>query len=291
MFSKKSDGSANYYWAYGSNLSIAQMRVRCPQAIKVGRLFGRCVRLAFRGAADVDIMVGKPDMICPGGLWKITADCEARLDRWEGVTRGTYSKWYFEAEIEKGKKEYVLFYKKNSNGLLLPKEDYYRTILRGYRDFNLDLKYLKHARERARKYNKKNKGAKKVTKLFVYGTLKRGNGNSSRLHGATYLGHAVSQDCYDMASVGFPMIWDNPDEGRPVRGEIYEINDAILKSCDILEGHPRFYERYLREFVSDDGQRHEAWIYVTKSRGHYATANDTPPNDRGELEWFPQPWE
>ena len=278
------ESSARYYWAYGSNLSIAQMRLRCPRAVKVGRLFGRCVRLAFRGAADVDIVVGKPDVICPGGLWKITPECEAALDRWEGVIKGTYAKWFFEAEVEKGKTENVLFYKKISNGLIPPRDDYYRTILRGYKDFNLDPKYLVKARKRALRYNNK-KGVKKV-KLFVYGTLKRGERNNSRLAGATYLGNAVSEDTYVMHAGGFPMIWDSEIDGRPVRGEIYNINDAILKSCDQLEGHPRFYKRFMRQFVGDDGVKHEAWIYVTQTGAFQF--DGVEPNSHGELEWNPE---
>jgi len=279
MFTKKNDAAAaRYYWAYGSNLNVAQMRLRCPRAEKIGRLYGRCVRLAFRGGADVDIVVGKPDVICPGGLWKITPECEQQLDRWEGVVKGTYSKWFFEAEV-RGKLESVLFYKKNSNGLLVPREEYYRTILRGYKDFNLDVKHLRKARERAVRYN--SKGDKKV-KLFVYGTLKRKECNNRLLEGATYLGNAVTEDCYFMSSHAFPMIWDFP-QGRVVRGEIYSINEKILKDCDTLEGHPNFYKRSLRQAVTDDGQKHEAWIYVTQRETY--PGNEVEPNEHGELEW------
>lgn len=281
---KASDNrSARYYWAYGSNLSIAQMRRRCPRAVKVRRMFARSVRLAFRGGADVDVIVNRPDLICPGGLWRITAECEKELDRCEGVSNGTYARWFFDAEID-GKTESVLFYKKISNGLMAPRDAYYRTILDGYKDFNLDPKYLKKARERAVKYNRRKE--KVNVKLFVYGTLKRGEHNSHRLEGATYLGHAVTEDCYDMISSGFPMIWDNAN-GRPVRGEIYQINRTILDSCDALEGHPYFYRRQLRHFVSDDGQKHEAWIYVTNP-SHRTRRNgqsEIEPNEHGELEW------
>ena len=85
-----------------------------------------------------------------------------------------------------------------------------------------------------------------------------------------------------MFAGGYPMIWDNP-HGRPVRGEIFEIDDAILKECDLLEGHPHFYQRHLRQCVTDDGQRHEAWIYVT--RRIVDRCANTAPNSHGELEW------
>jgi gamma-glutamylcyclotransferase (GGCT)/AIG2-like uncharacterized protein YtfP len=274
--SKKKNEERRYYWAYGSNLNVAQMRVRCPRAKKIKKMYARFARLEFRGSADVDIVAGGSELTCPGGLWSITPECEATLDVFEGVTKGTYAKWYFDTEID-GKTERVLFYKKISNGLKPPLEYYYQTIFRGYKNFGLNTNHLKAARKRAMKYN----GEKQV-KLFVYGTLKRGNGNNHFLDSASYLGHAVSEDCYAMAAnYAFPMIWDSP-VGNPVRGEIYRINAKILESCDHLEGYPRLYNRNVREFVTDDGAKHEAWIYVID---HREGSGNIKPNGHGELEW------
>ncbi len=84
-------------------------------------------------------------------------------------------------------------------------------------------------------------------KLFVYGTLQRGYGNNYRLAGATFLGKAVTQKPYVLFNGGFPyavpvsVVEEFPL--LPVMGELYEVEQHHIDSCDRLEGHPSWYHR------------------------------------------------
>lgn len=124
-----------YYWAYGSNLCEASMRVRCPAARKVGRLFLTDAQLVFRGVADV---VSFPGGTVPGGLWKITHRCERALDQYEGVSSRFYKKRYIRVRVH-GQVRSVLFYQMTmGRGVMPPTNAYLDTIARGYADFGLD---------------------------------------------------------------------------------------------------------------------------------------------------------
>jgi len=50
-----------------------------------------------------------------------------------------------------------------------------------------------------------------------------------------------------------------------VIGEVYEVNESMLKHLDILEEHPTFYTRELEKIVlcTDDVEL-ESWIYLLK---------------------------
>jgi hypothetical protein len=124
-----------YYWAYGANLNIKSMLRRCPEAEKFGPYTVADAALIFRSVADVTI---RKDSVVPGGLWRISKQDEANLDRFEGVASGFYMKRYLPVTID-GEKVQVLFYQmKISRGVLPPSEEYFQTILRGYKDFGLN---------------------------------------------------------------------------------------------------------------------------------------------------------
>jgi len=128
-----------YYWAYGSNLNVNQMRLRCPGAVQVSPLILEDGMLVFRNVADVTAIRGRK---IAGGLWKITPEHEATLDKNEGVASRWYLKRYILIEVD-GKKHDCLFYQMRiSTGIMPPTEAYLDCIIQGYRDFNLDLNLL-----------------------------------------------------------------------------------------------------------------------------------------------------
>jgi len=129
------DPSIGIMWSYGSNMSVEQMARRCPAAQKLAALVCRG-RLVFRGVADVT-GARHEDLRVAGGLWAITPACEAELDRYEGVERGTYLKRYFRLRVN-GRDRWVLFYKMNAKGVMPPTLSYLNTIIRGYHDFGLE---------------------------------------------------------------------------------------------------------------------------------------------------------
>ena len=78
---------ASYYIAYGSNLSVKQMAIRCPDATIIGT--GKIIdyKLVFRFHADIEKCRGS---YVPVLVWKISKADEKRLDIYEGVAGGYY---------------------------------------------------------------------------------------------------------------------------------------------------------------------------------------------------------
>lgn len=132
-----------FLWCYGSNLNIAQMKQRCPQAKPFKPLYIPNGHLVFRGVADVEYCKGG---VIPGALYRITPRCERALDIFEGVP-SVYEKRYLRITIKSlGNKQFkVLYYKMTLDGIMPPSEEYLNRIAQGYRDFNLDLAYLDEA--------------------------------------------------------------------------------------------------------------------------------------------------
>jgi hypothetical protein len=139
------------YFAYGSNLHKKQMKRRCPAAEPLGALILPNTQLVFRGVADV-IRVDGSD--CPGGIWRITPECEEALDRYEGFRPdnpdgGMYRKELVQVDgLPDGETE-IMLYTMNSTGIYPPSEGYYGTIVQGYKDFGLDAAPLRIALKHA----------------------------------------------------------------------------------------------------------------------------------------------
>ncbi len=137
-----------YYFAYGSNLSVTGMRVRCPAAFPIAKASLPDHRLVFRTWADVEPCPGHS---VPGVLWTITSACETALDLYEDVAGGLYRR--LTALIYRdGVPEPVqaLIYRMNQAGCEPPEADYLSLIAQGYRDFGLDPRSLAEAERRAR---------------------------------------------------------------------------------------------------------------------------------------------
>lgn len=81
------------YFAYGSNLQLAQMAQRCPSSKFVGRgvLHDFRWQISSRGYANV---VAEPGSRVEGLIFILANDDEQRLDRSEGVSKGSYRKEY-----------------------------------------------------------------------------------------------------------------------------------------------------------------------------------------------------
>jgi gamma-glutamylcyclotransferase (GGCT)/AIG2-like uncharacterized protein YtfP len=96
--------------------------------------------------------------------------------------------------------------------------------------------------------------------LFVYGSLKRGQGAHHLLQGLPWLGQAwlgqawLPGAClHDLGP--FPMAV--PGEGR-IQGELYGVGEADLAALDRFEGAPRLYQRHWLSL--EDGR--SAWVYL-----------------------------
>lgn len=95
--------------------------------------------------------------------------------------------------------------------------------------------------------------------IFVYGTARKGFRNHRYLNGARYIGRAHTKEKYTLYADSLPYLVREPV--CCVNGELYEIDDAILKRIDLLEGEPDFYFRRLDTVITDDGKEHWAYIY------------------------------
>lgn len=82
-----------------------------------------------------------------------------------------------------------------------------------------------------------------ATRVFVYGTLRRGQRNHDALRGARFVGAAATVSRYTLRVDGLLPYLDPREARYPVRGEVYEIGKAMLRALDHLEGHPAWYRR------------------------------------------------
>ena len=128
------------YFAYGSNLNHFQMKRRCKDSIFIKNINLKDFKLTFRSkyrAADIEF---KKNSLVPGGLFEISKSDEKKLDTYEDYPI-LYKKYYF---TYYGKK--VMTYIMTKKTLFTyPTERYLNTIKRGYKDCDLDKKYLNKA--------------------------------------------------------------------------------------------------------------------------------------------------
>lgn len=94
--------------------------------------------------------------------------------------------------------------------------------------------------------------------LFTYGTLMKGQRASSMLKDAEYVGDGVLQG-YGLYETGeYPAAV--PVDGFRVYGEVYEIEDGMLKDFDAYEIEGDLYVRKLLEIEMEQGTI-DAWVY------------------------------
>ena len=128
-----------YYISYGSNLNIDNMKKRCPNSIPVIKING----IRFNYLEKWKLVFNKYAKIVPSlkssvpiGLWKITKKCEKNLDIYEQFPI-LYKKKYIQIYQFK-----AMVYIMKSNKIKNPSKKYFEEILKGYKDFDLDVNYL-----------------------------------------------------------------------------------------------------------------------------------------------------
>ena len=135
-----------YYLAYGSNLNIRQMEMRCPTAKPVGTVVLEDFQLLFRGhkGSAVATIEPKAGGSVPCALWLITPRDEIALDCYEGFPH-FYCKEMIPVQFGKRRMKVMVYVMNDGYALAMPGKGYLRTILDGYRDFDLDLTALGEA--------------------------------------------------------------------------------------------------------------------------------------------------
>ncbi len=126
------------YLAYGSNMNLNQMKYRCPNAVLLGTATLENWRLMFRRKSrPVATIEKETGCTVPVVLWEITEECEDSLDVYEGYPT-LYTKVDVPVEFNGKLITAMAYVMTPGRELGRPPEDYYNTILQGYRDNGID---------------------------------------------------------------------------------------------------------------------------------------------------------
>ena len=134
------------YLAYGSNMNLEQMAVRCPGAKPLGTAVLHDYKLVFRGSRGGAVATVEPHK---GGnvpilLWTLPKADEAALDHYEGWPY-LYRKETLKVELD-GKQTKAMAYIMNDGRQLgTPSRYYYGVIADGYRSAGLNVNDLNTA--------------------------------------------------------------------------------------------------------------------------------------------------
>ena len=154
------------YFAYGSNMNLAQMAFRCPNAKVVGNACLEDYRLAFCGRrtdAGVATILPEKGSRVNGVLWKITGECEKSLDWYEGYPN-LYGKEMIHVKDAKGVSFDTMAYVMNApykDQMEGPSKYYLRGILEGCRQNGIPQKPVLAAVKRTLREKDKKEPAKK----------------------------------------------------------------------------------------------------------------------------------
>ena len=130
------------YFAYGSNINLNQMAVRCPDAKVVEPAVLENYELLFRGNGSsfgVATIAPKEGSQVQGLLWKITPYCEMSLDIYEGYPR-LYEKQAITLCTKSGKQVQAMVYVMTHEWKRIPTTpvpSYYTGILVGFQQNGL----------------------------------------------------------------------------------------------------------------------------------------------------------
>ena len=136
-----------YYIAYGSNLSVRQMAVRCSDAKVAGKAILPDWKLVFRLHATIEPEKGS---VVPVLIWEISDRDERHLDAYEG-----WPSYYIKQDLEvtmtdlKGKHPRkvtaMVYIMTEGHNVRLPMKGYVDVLTEGYEQFGFDKEILRQA--------------------------------------------------------------------------------------------------------------------------------------------------
>ncbi|CAI9724072.1 Hypothetical predicted protein [Octopus vulgaris] len=108
-----------------------------------------------------------------------------------------------------------------------------------------------------------------LERVFVYGTLKRGQPNHFVLenvtHGlAKFIGDATTALRYPLvvaSQYNIPFLLPFEGKGNFISGEVYEVDEKMLKQLDEFELHPDVYKREKISVISNNNS-FMSWCYI-----------------------------
>lgn len=141
--------------AYGSNLSEARMKGRCPDAEVFGTSLIQGYRLLFKRSGTGAYATIEQDANCevPVVVYRMTAEDEARLDRYEGYPR-YYRKqefllpiWCLNGRKRKYRRNCIAYIMREERLLGEPTTAYFSILDQGYERWGFDRVWLEKALE------------------------------------------------------------------------------------------------------------------------------------------------
>ena len=66
-----------------------------------------------------------------------------------------------------------------------------------------------------------------------------------------------------MTESGIPYVSSNIAYSK-IQGEIYLVSEESMDMLDMLEGHPKWYERRVVKINTDDGIDFDCWLYFNE---------------------------
>lgn len=140
------------YIAYGSNLNLEQMAVRCPAARVIGKGEIKDYELLFRGYRDSAVATVEPKAgaSVPVLVWEIDPEDERNLDVYEGYPK-LYGKEKLTVQTEYGCESIMAYTMNEGREIGIPSAHYLGTIKAGYEMAGFDvgglLASVSHCRE------------------------------------------------------------------------------------------------------------------------------------------------
>ena len=101
-----------------------------------------------------------------------------------------------------------------------------------------------------------------MNEVFVYGTLKRNEGNNDLLKDSQFLGEYETDPRWGLLDLGaFPgMVPSN----KAVKGEVFLVDDDVMAALDLLEGVEHGFYRRSRIYINCpvSKERRRVWAYI-----------------------------
>lgn len=145
-----------YYIAYGSNLNIRQMLMRCPFARVIGIAEIQNYELLFKGSLTGAYLTIEPKVgaSVPVAVWSVTDEDEAALDRYEG-----FPAFYYKKEMRlpikgiKSRKTRIcdcfVYIMHEERSIGVPSPAYVRVCMEGYISFGFYEQFLEEAQRKS----------------------------------------------------------------------------------------------------------------------------------------------
>ena len=144
------------YFAYGSNLDVAQMEARCDAPILVGIAFLAHHRFVFAGTSPnrenmgVGSMRAAPNKQLAGVIWSISDSDLKALDAREGFPNRYQRELMEITDLQGESHQAYIYFKKDDIPLNPPCQAYLLQVLNAYRYHGFDPEIVHQANEEAK---------------------------------------------------------------------------------------------------------------------------------------------